>query len=264
MADNPNADRPNPARMYDYWLGGTHNTAIDRMAADKAASVNPDIPLALRTNRHFLRRAVTFLTKQGIDQFLDIGSGIPTSENVHEVAHQHNPDARIVYVDIDPIAVAYGQHILQGQTQATTIESDIIHFDEICSHSETKRLINFQRPVAILLVSMLHFVPNDTEVQRVIAQIKESMSAGSYLAISHATIDSATPQQHTEMREIYSKTTMPIKGRTKREITALFDGLQLVEPGVVFAPLWRPDGKEDLWLDQPDRSLAFVGVGKKV
>lgn len=264
MADNPNADRPNPARMYDYWLGGTHNTAIDRRAADKAVSVNPDIPLALRANRHFLRRAVAFLTQQGIDQFLDIGSGIPTSENVHQVAHQHNPDARIVYVDIDPVAVAYGQHILEGQTKAIAIEGDIIHFDEICSHSETKRLINFQRPLAILLVSMLHFVPNDTEAQRVITQIKDSMSAGNYLVISHATTDSATPQQHTEIREIYSKTTMPIKGRPKSEIAALFDDLQLVEPGVVFAPLWRPDGKDDLWLDQPERSITLVGIGRKL
>src|SRR5918911_1136740 len=156
-------DKPSAARMYDYYLGGSHNFELDRKMAEQAIALWPDLPLIMQTNRAFLRRAVNYLVSQGVEQFLDIGSGIPTVGNVHEVAQLANPSARVVYVDIDPITVAHSQAILQDVANVATIQADVRRPEQILGHPATRRLLDFERPMAVLLVALLHFIPDDAE-----------------------------------------------------------------------------------------------------
>jgi SAM-dependent methyltransferase len=214
-----------------------------------------------RTNRAFLRRAVRFLADAGIRQFLDIGSGIPTAGNVHEVAASA-PDARVVYVDIDPVAVAESLELLDGNNRATAIRADLRDAQAILDHPELKRLIDFDQPVALLLVSMLHFVNDDAyaAVERLVA----ALGPGSYLALSHGTIPEELPSDIDEVRAVYrSNTSTPLNTRSRADVTRFFVGLDFVEPGLVWAPLWRPAaGDPDDFADNPIVSgfLAAVAV----
>src|SRR5205807_4591359 len=153
-------DRPNVTRMYDFFLGGAHNFAVDREAAQRAAAIYPELPMILQVNRGFLRRAVAFLASQGIEQFLDIGSGIPTAGNVHEVAQAINADARVVYVDIDPVVVLHGEAILQDNPLAASVQGDVRQAPEILDDPLVHRLLDFNQPLAVLLISILHFIPD--------------------------------------------------------------------------------------------------------
>jgi hypothetical protein len=249
--------------MYDYFLGGYHNFAIDRQAADQITALYPDAALAARTNRSFLRRAVTFLLAQGIDQFLDIGSGIPTVGNVHEIVAGLRPDARVIYVDIDPVAVTYSQTILEGNRNVSAIHGDVRAPAELLRNAEVRRLIDFQRPLAILMVALLHFVPTDTEAQQVVKALTAGVSSGSYLVISHVTNEYLSPEVIAESEAVYARSTTPSKLRSRAQIAALFDGLELVEPGLVLVPQWRPDEADDLFMDMPEQSMFFAGVGRK-
>lgn len=262
-AHDPDPSIPSPARMYDYWLGGSHNFPADRKAADAVTANYPDAPLTALANRAFLGRAVAHLCAQGIDQFLDIGSGIPTEGNVHTIAQCYHPQAKVVYVDIDPVAVAYSHHILQSSPNVTTIEGDVRLPDEILSHSDTRRLIDFNRPFAVLLVAMLHYVTNDTEAEYSLRKLREALPSGGYLALSHVTNEVATGDQEERVRSVFAKTSLPIKGRSRAEITAFLEGLELVDPGVVFAPQWLPSGPDELLLNEPRRATFLVGVGRK-
>jgi hypothetical protein len=248
--------------MYDYFLGGYHNFEIDRKAAEQAIAIYPDFPLVMRTNRAFLRRAVRFLSSQGIEQFLDIGSGIPTVGNVHEVAQQANPAARVVYVDSDPIAVAHSTAILRGNPHATIIQADAGRSAELLDHPEVRRLLDLSKPLAVLLVFLLHFITDDEEVHGLVRRLRDALPSGSYLAISHGTIEGMS-QVGEQLAKLYASRTDPVKPRSRAAIEQLFDGLELVEPGLVYIPLWRPEGPDDLFLDQPERCLGFAGVGRK-
>lgn len=177
-------DRPSPARMYDYCLGGSHNFPADRQAAEQLLAVYPDASLMMRANRAFLRRAVRFLVEHGIDQFLDIGSGIPTVGNVHEIVHQRNPAAHIVYVDSDPIAVRHSLAVLRDIPSATIIQADARQPEHILAHPEVHRLLDFNRPVAVLLVALLHFITDDAEASSLVDALRLSLIPGSYLAPS--------------------------------------------------------------------------------
>ncbi len=261
MAAEP--DKPSPARMYDYFLGGYHNFAIDRQAAEQIIALYPDASLAARTNRAFLRRAVTFLAQQGVDQFLDLGSGIPTAGHVHEVAQRIHSDTRVVYVDIDPVAVAFSQNILQETPSVVAIAGDVRMPDEVLNHSEVQRVIDFGRPLAILMVALLQFVPNDGEAQRVVEQLLASAPVGSYLALSHVTNEYLPAEVREQSEAIYARSTNPSKLRSQAQIARLFAGLDLVEPGIVLVPQWRPGASDDLFLDAPERSMFFAGVGRK-
>jgi SAM-dependent methyltransferase len=256
-------DKPSTARMYDYLLGGYHNFAIDRRAAEQIVALYPDAALAAQTNRAFLRRAVTFLLEQGIDQFLDIGSGIPTAGNVHEIVHRIRPDARVIYVDIDPVAVTYSQTILQGSQNVAAIDGDVREPDELLAHAEVRSMIDFQRPVAILMVALLHFVPADAEAQRVVQALAAAVPVGSYLVISHVTNEYLSQEVIAESEAVYARSTTPSKLRSRAQIAALFEGLEFVEPGLVLVPLWRPNEADDLFLDTPEQSMFFAGVGRK-
>lgn len=256
-------DKPSAARMYDYYLGGSHNFAIDREAAEEVLAVYPDVALVAQANRSFLRRAVQFVVDQGVDQFLDIGSGIPTAGNVHEIAHRRNPDTRVVYVDIDPIAVQHSLAVLENIPTAMAIQCDARHPEDVLAHPEVRRLIDFDRPVAFLLVASLPFISDDSQAYALVRTLRQAMAAGSYLVVSHGTHEGAPSDAIVQTERLYSRTANPMKFRTRAQLLPFFEGLELVDPGVVHAPLWHPEGTHDLFLDQPSRSVLLVGVGRK-
>ena len=255
-------DRPSAARMYDYYLGGHHNFESDRQMAEQAIGLWPDLPLIMRANRAFLRRAVNYLAAQGITQFLDIGSGMPTVGNVHEVAQRAQPDAHVVYVDIDPIAVAHSEAILGGVPNVGVFQGDVRQPEAILAHPVVRELIDFDRPVAVFMVALIHFVPDDQRAQQAVRTLNEAVAPGSYLVMSHASAE-GTPEKSREHEELYRRTPTPIKMRSRAEVERLFDGFALIDPGVVFLPLWRPEGPDDLFLDEPERCTGFAGVGRK-
>lgn len=255
--------RPSIARIYDYLLGGYHNFEIDRKYAKQAMQIFPDTAVSTRVARAFLRRAIKFVAAEGIDQFLELGSGIPTLGHVHEIARKLQPNARVAYVDIDPVAVAHSEAILADVPDTCTLQADIRQVEYILDHEKISRLIDFNRPVSISLALLLHFVPDDEEMLACVKRYVNRITSGSYLIISHGTYEDAPKDVLDQFRTITSKTPTPSKYRYRAEIAACFDGLELVEPGLVHAPLWRPETPDDPFLDQPGRSMLLVGVARK-
>jgi SAM-dependent methyltransferase len=253
-------ERPSVARMYDYYLGGSHNFAVDRAAAQQMIAAVPEAPLMAQANRAFLRRAVRFLIDSGIRQFLDIGSGIPTVGNVHEIAHQSAPEARVVYVDIDPVAVAHSREILAGNDFATAIQEDLRRPQEILDHPEVRKLIDFTQPVAVMIVAVLHFVPKSDDPAGVIATIRDALAPGSYLTLSQASDEGRPRAERDDAEEIYRRTDNPLAVRTRAELAQFFDGFTLLEPGVVWVPQWRPDPPHAV--EDADRAAFVGGMGR--
>jgi hypothetical protein len=256
-------DRPSVARIYDYLLGGYHNFEIDRLSADKFAALFPDLALTAQVNRAFLRRAASYVSRQGIDQFLDLGSGIPTAGNVHEVVRQFNPEARTVYVDIEPVAVAHSEAILGDDPGVAAILADVRRPDDILGHPKTKALLDFSRPVGLFAVALLHYITDDAEAERVITTFKDAIPSGSYLTIGVWTYDDAPRDVMEKYAQMTQVLTTPGRPRPRDVVMNYFDGFELVEPGLVHSPLWRPDGPDDLILDEPERSVTWVGVARK-
>lgn len=258
---------PNPARMYDYFLGGNHNTEADRIAAERARAIYPDVLHATRANRAFLRRAILYLIAQGIDQFLDVGSGIPTVGNVHEIAQSANTAeiARVVYVDVDPIAVTLSAAILGGNTRATVIQADARDPASILDHPATRRLLDFERPVALLLLSALPFVPDDAEATGLLRAFHDALAPGSYLALTHPVSEATTPEAVARGEEVYAHTDQPARYRSRAQVEGFFAGFEVADPGVVWLPLWRPEDIDDFdgLLAEPWRSGMVGGVGRK-
>jgi hypothetical protein len=248
--------------MYDYYLGGYHNFGPDRKMAEQAIALWPDLPLIMRANRAFLRRSINYLIGQGIDQFLDIGSGIPTVGNVHQVAKQANPDARVVYVDIDPVAVTHSRAILQGTPKVAAIQADVRAPDRILGDPEVRALLDFERPVAVLLVAVLHFVTDEDVAERSVRLLREAVAPGSYLVICHASYE-GVPAKRADHEALYARTPTPLKMRSRAEIQRFFAEFDMVEPGLVYIPLWRPERSDDLFVDEPERCTGFAGVGRK-
>ena len=256
-------DRPSPARIYDYNLGGYHNFEADRMVAEQLNAVHPDMALNSRVLRAFLRRVVRFLVAQGIDQFVDLGSGIPTVGNVHEVAQGANPAARVVYVDIDPIAVAHSKAILADNPDADAIQADLAEPDDILGHPVVKDLIDFSRPVGILMLGVMHFVLEDERAYDAVRTFRDVAVPGSYMAISQMSLEQVPSETADTLRQITARSQIPTKMRSYAETMQFFERLELVEPGLVSPPLWRPEGPDDLLLNQPERVLGWGGVGRK-
>ncbi len=225
------ADRPSVARMYDYFLGGYHNFAIDRQAAEQIVALYPDTPLVMQANRAFLRRAVQFLVAQGIDQFLDLGSGIPTAGNVHEIAQGLNPAARVVYVDIDPVAVAHSRAILRDNPHAAALLADARQPGAILAHPETRRLLDPGRPLAVLLVALLHFVPDDDQALGLVRELRDALAPGSYLAVSHASYEGMPRELIEQGERLYARTPTPVRSRSRAQIAEFFAGLDPVTDG---------------------------------
>ncbi len=249
------------ARLYDYLLGGGHNFAVDRELADRFAIALPGAPNIAKLNRAFLRRAVLFLAQSGIRQFLDIGSGVPTVGNVHEIAQRADPGARVVYVDNEQVAVAHSQLILEGNELAAAIEGDLRDPDGILGHRETRRLLDFNQPIGLLMVGVLHFVPTSFDAAGLVGRYKETIAPGSYVALSHFTADTRKAEMDA-MVEVMKHSKDPIYPRTRAEFTEFFTGLELAEPGVVSTADWRPDSIEEYGTG-PERDQIYAGVGYK-
>ena len=254
-------NRASAARMYDYYLGGAHNFAIDRELAGQALALFPDGQLIAQANRAFLNRSVTYLLSQGVRQFIDIGSGIPTSGNVHEIAQKEDPDARILYVDHDPVAVAHSELILQNNPSARVLKGDLRRPSEILDAPVLTELLDLSQPVGLLLVSVLHFVSDSDRPEAVIAQFRDLLSPGSHLVISQGTGEGRQAEA-AKLKDLYRATNTPVTYRTREQIRTLFDGWELVDPGVVWVPEWRPDWPDDVGTD-PASTLVAAAVGRK-
>ncbi|MDH6139224.1 MULTISPECIES: SAM-dependent methyltransferase [Kitasatospora] len=252
-------DRPAAARVYDYYLGGSHNFAADREMARKAIEMWPDLPLIMRANRAFLRRAVTYLAEQGFTRFLDIGSGIPTFGAVHEVARAIQPDSRVVYVDNDPVAVAHSRLLLEGDKLSTVVEADLTDPADLLARPEVADLLAPGEPVALLLIAVLHFVTDEQEPERIVRTLRDALPAGSAMAVCHASLEGRPDQAETH-QALYDRTPTPMTMRSEERINGLFDGFRLVEPGVVYLPQWRPDEPAEVG-ENPERMVGLVGVG---
>ncbi|WP_326554832.1 SAM-dependent methyltransferase [Micromonospora sp. NBC_01813] len=253
--------RPSAARVYDFFLGGAHNFEVDRQLAAQIAAMTPHLAETMRAGRAFLRRAVRTLLAEGIDQFLDIGSGIPTVGNVHEVAHAVAPAATVLYVDIDPVAVAHSRSILADVPQAAVIQADLRDPDAICEQAAASGLIDFTRPVAILLAGVTHFIPDADDPQNILRRLRSRAVPGSHLVISHATFEDQPPEVLAAQR-LSARTDTEITLRSKAEITAMFGDFTILEPGIVHLPLWRPDAPADVD-ERPERFGAFGGVARR-
>jgi SAM-dependent methyltransferase len=236
-------ERPSQARIYDYLLGGSHNFAVDREAARALISMVPEVPLIAQANRAFLRRAVRFLVAAGVRQFLDIGSGVPTAGNVHEVARQVAPDARVVYVDIDAVAVAEGRQIVAGDGQTMVLQEDARRPERIIGHPAVRELLDFDRPVGLVLASLLHFIPDADDPAAVVASLRDAVVPGSYLAISHITA-TGQPQVAAKVAATDHAATFAIP-RPPAALDAFFAGFDLADPGLVPVERWRPDPAAD-------------------
>lgn len=238
--------RPHPARIYDYLLGGKDNLAADRAVGEQLAEIAPWVLSGTRGNRAFLRRAVTYLARAGVRQYLDIGSGLPTAKNVHEIAQRSAPDCRVTYVDNDPVVLAYARALLGGDSRTVATAGDARDPDALFADPTVNAHLDFERPVAVLLVAVLHFLVGDDEVAGLIAAIRRRLVPGSHLVISHvADLPDAPghPTRATATRsaaQLYDALAAPFTLRTREQVTALFQGFDLVPPGVVPAQLWWP------------------------
>ncbi len=255
---------PNSARLYDVFLGGDHNTAVDRELAARIGAEAPHWILGARLNRRFLRRAVEYMTAQGIDQFLDLGSGIPTVGNVHEIAQQGDPYAKTVYVDYETVAVHTAQQLLAGTEHATILHADLRDPAGVLDHPETRRLLDFSRPVGLLIVGVLLFIPPEDRPEAIVAAYRDRLAPGSYLAISQASNDCPLPAVAAEIENVvagYRDSDEQLTLRSRDEILSWFAGTELVDPGLVYYPDWR---SEDEPLDQAqlDCRYGYVGLGR--
>lgn len=253
---------PNVARVYDYWLDGKDNFQVDRDFAEKIIAIEPAAPYMARQNRAFLGRVVRFLTAAaGIRQFIDIGTGLPTQRNVHEVAQEIAPDARIVYVDIDEVVRIHARALLGDSTGVTAIRADFRDPESVLTHPEVTRLIDFDQPFALLLLAILHFVPDEEDPRGLIRRYREVMASGSHLAISCSTRE-ADPARADQIIEEYRKASAPAVLRTGAEIIRFFDGFELLDPGrLVYTPRWRPDGPVEA---DPKKAWMLAGLGRKI
>jgi hypothetical protein len=237
-AEEIDTNRAHPARIYDYLLGGKDNYEVDREAGDLLADKAPEVRIGVRANRAFLQRAVRYVVAGGVRQILDIGTGLPTSPNVHEVAQEVAPDVRIAYVDNDPIVYTYDNAFLSGAGATSIVLADLRDPRAIVDHPDVRRVIDFDEPVALLLVAVLHFLTDAEEPAQVVAALRDALPAGSFLVLSHATGDLA---ERSEAQAVYKQASATLNLRSHAEVERLFNGFELVEPGVVQVPFWRPD-----------------------
>ncbi|MFE6051330.1 SAM-dependent methyltransferase [Kitasatospora sp. NPDC056446] len=236
-------DIPHPARMYDYYLGGKDNFPADRAAAEKALAANPEFRSTARANRGFLTRAVRCVADTGTDQFLDIGTGIPTAGNTHEIAQAADPGARVVYVDNDPIVLSHARALMAGAGpgRTTVIQADLRRPADLLDAVRAADLLDFSRPVGLVLAAVLHFLRDEDEPYRAVATLLDALPSGSHLVLSHGTADFIPREIRDRVTGVYDKATAPLVGRSREEVRTFFDGLDLLTPGVVTVPLWRPD-----------------------
>jgi hypothetical protein len=245
--------KAHPARMYNYYLGGKDNYPADQQAAAEVIKRTPEIRDIARVNRDFLRKAVQFLAAEaGIRQFIDIGTGIPASGNVHEIAGKVDPESHVVYVDNDPIVNVHANALLTGRGTTGIVLADLRDPAAILAHPTVRQLIDFDQPVALLLIAILHFIREDEDPAGIVATLRDALPDGSYLAISHVTND-FRGKAATDAMAVYDQATSTVTLRSHNQIAAFFSGWDLVEPGLVQTPVWRPEGElprnmDKIWL----------------
>lgn len=255
--------RPSVSRIYDFYLGGSHNFEADREAARNAIEAFPGLPKIMQANRAFMRRAVRYAVGQGITQFLDIGSGIPTFGNVHEVAQEACPDARVVYVDNDPVAVAHSRAVLRSTEHASVLAGDFCCPRDILHSPEVREQLDLDKPVALLLVALLHFIQDHEEPAKALETFYEGLPSGSLLVLTHASTEGGprTSEEGERVEGVYRNASAQLVLRGRAQVEALFGGFTLEEPGLVSMPNWRPEGPVDQ--DEPVVFTGFAGVGRK-
>lgn len=254
-------DTPNIARVYDFLIGGKDNFAVDRQVAEMALAIAPDGPKTARANRMFLQRVVHYLAAQaGIRQFLDIGSGLPSHGNVHEIAQQVDAGAPVVYVDNDPVVLVHGRAMLATNPSTTVIQGDIRRPEEILGNAELREFIDFSQPVGLLLLAILHHVNDDEDPAGIAARLRHALPPGSYVAISHFLNPG---QEHPDVAEqavagekLFNEKLGTGRWRTREEVLSYFGDLDLLEPGLVPLPLWRSPGDPD--------DVPLLGQGAKL
>jgi hypothetical protein len=259
--DSLDINLPNAARVYNYLIDGAANFEQDRVFAERLMQVMPEARIAARLNRAFLRRAVRYCVDEGIRQFIDIGSGIPATGNVHEVAQAFAPDSHVVYVDCEPVAVAYGEWILRDDDRADALQADVVDADVILGSEPVQRLIDFDQPVAILMFSVLHFVPDHAGPYSAVARYVQAMAPGSFLVISHA-VAIEDPEQVSRIDRLYEHSADQGVRRDLDQIAEFFAGTELVEPGLVWTSQWRPESLTGVG-EHPETSLLVAGAGRK-
>jgi SAM-dependent methyltransferase len=260
VTDDVDAHQPSIARLYDYLLGGTHNLEPDRALGKQAIKAAPGIVLLIRENRKFLQRAVRYALEQGIDQFLDLGSGIPTRGSVHETAHAINPAAHVVYIDRDPTAVAHGRALLADTPNATSALGDLLDAERTLAEPAIGELIDLSKPVAMLVLSVLHFFP-DSAVLPALAAYRERLAPGSILIISTATGEADTGSAG-KVQDIYASEFSTFELRSRDQVGAMFGDFTLIEPGIVFPTEWRPARPTDVG-SHPERYSYLVAAARK-
>jgi hypothetical protein len=267
---------PAVPRIYDYFLGGKDNFAHDRAVMEEVRRHVPDAPLMARENRAFLRRAVRYLAGAGIRQFIDIGSGMPVEggghQNLHEIAQQVAPDTRVAYVDIDPVVVSHGRALLGRSPLVAVSHGDARHPEDILADPDLREVIDLDRPVAVIMLAMLHFIDDEADPPGIVARLREAMAPGSHLVISHSTSEFDTDGRVQRAADVYKKAHSPLTLRSYAEIRRLFDGFDLLDPGLTTVSLWRPEPTPvSPWSSAPDttapsgaeRQWVCAGVGRK-
>ena len=258
MAFDPRV--PNVARIYDFLLQGKNNYAADREAAGRLLKAVPGAARAARDNRQFLGRAVWFLAREaGIRQFLDIGTGLPTLGNVHEVAHAAESMSRVVYVDNDAVVLTHANALLADSVRVAAVHADLRNPDHLFSLPAVRALIDFSEPVAVLMVAVLHFVANSEDPWSMVDRYKSMMAPGSYLVLSHVTGDRLPDDAIRQATEVYEHASAPGVTRSRREVTRLFRGLDMVSPGLVDPCCWRGSSPPG----EPAPVIFYAGVGRK-
>ena len=250
---------PHIARVYDYWLGGKDNFAVDRELGERTLAAYPNLVFSVRANRAFLARAVRFLAEAGIRQFLDIGTGIPTADNTHEVAQRVAPESRIVYVDNDPIVLSHAQALLKSTPQGACayIDADVRDPDTILAGAA--ETLDFSQPVAVMLITVLQVVADDDEVSAIVKRLMQACAPGSFVTISHPASDIDAEQMAEMARRLNQSVAEKSTHRDRAGVARLFDGLELVEPGVIRAAEWRPDSD----LEAASPAALWAGVARK-
>jgi S-adenosyl methyltransferase len=255
---------PHPARRYNYWLGGKDHFAADRESGDAIAAAFPIVVELARANRAFLRRAVRFLAEAGVRQFLDIGTGLPAPDNTHEIAQRITPDSRVVYVDNDPIVMVHARALMQGDPRGRTayLEADVRDPGAILRDPVLRDTIDLDQPVALLLVAVLHFLHDDEQTAGVVGQLLDALPAGSYLVLTHGTMDFSTPAGVAAYEQMFASGGTDVRARPKATIAGYFSGMRILEPGIVAVSDWRAD---DTVADRPvSEDLGIYGVvGRK-
>ncbi|MEW9549816.1 SAM-dependent methyltransferase [Nonomuraea sp. NPDC050783] len=261
MAFDPHM--PNLARMYDFLLGGKDHLAVDRAAVERLAEHIPQAAGLARANRAFLQRAVRHLAASGVRQFLDLGSGLPTQGNVHEVVRDVSPDARVVYVDHDPVVATHARALLEEAGRVAFVEADLLRPAELLDRPEVKGLLDLDEPVGVLLVSILHFVLDADDPHRMVKILRDALAPGSYLVLTHAVSSLGRPESEEAVKDIYrNSSTGGATGRTREEILAFFGDFELIEPGLVPVTDWRPE-EGPLIGEPPLPGYLLAGAARK-